>query len=853
MKTESGLPWGLVGLAAGAALVFSLGGYLVYRQETGAIRQQKYDELRAISELKAEGLTAWRQERLDTARLNSTGLVKELAGRWLAAPGGASAKTALLKRLRAIRDEHRYASVILTAPDGRVLLSLEDRLSQLGPESLRLVSQAVSARQALMGDFFSCPVCGGVHLDTAAPIPGPGGRPAAALILRTDPERFLYPLVQSWPVPSRTAETLLVRRAGGDVLFLNRLRHLSVPPLAFSHPISRADAPSVQAALGRTGVFEGKDYRGEAVLADVRRVPDTPWFMVSKVDTKEFLSEIRYRGAVIAVLVVLGVLMAGGLGLLAHSAREIAERQRSEKRLRILLDILQHPAPDLQGFLDYALEQAIQLTESRIGYIYFYHEDRRQFVLNTWSQEVMSQCSIAEPQTVYDLDKTGIWGEAVRQRQPIIVNDFPAPHPLKKGYPEGHAPLRRFMTVPVFSDEKIVAVVGVANKEGAYDEGDSLQLSLLMGAVWKSVESMQAGKALARSEQLLHAAMDSALDAVVLMDDSGKAAYWNPAAEAIFGFSAGEVVGKDIHSILMPPRYHGRYGEGFARFLKSGAGPVVGKVLELSARHQDGREIPIEISVAAIPRDGRFWSIGVIRDIAERKKLEAQRAELFQLLSHDLRTPLTAILAAMELAGDELKDDSHGEAGSMLDIAQRGGREMLDLIRGVLDEEMFAGSMKSGLVIQPLDVEERVRQMVESMGPSARMRRVSLRLDCRLGGAKVVADKRLLHRIVNNLLSNAVKFSPEGGEVLVGLAREGAAVRVSVTDCGPGIPADFKDKVFTPRAQARPEDKTQKGGAGLGLAGVKQMVEALGGRVGFASDPGVETTFFVTLPAAGGS
>jgi len=89
----------------------------------------------------------------------------------------------------------------------------------------------------------------------------------------------------------------------------------------------------------------------------------------------------------------------------------------------------------------------------------------------------MKECTIANPQTCYELDKTGIWGEAVRQRKPIIVNDFPAEHPLKKGYPEGHAPLSRFLTVPVFNEDQIVAVVGIANKARDYDESDVLQLT----------------------------------------------------------------------------------------------------------------------------------------------------------------------------------------------------------------------------------------------------------------------------------------------------------------------------------------------------------------------------------------
>lgn len=162
--------------------------------------------------------------------------------------------------------------------------------------------------------------------------------------------------------------------------------------------------------------------------------------------------------------------------------------RRNEARMRSLVDLFQYKIESVQGFLDYALDQAISLTASRVGYICFYDEESRQFTLNTWSKEVMRECSIREPRTVYQLDRTGIWGEAIRQHKPIMINDFQSPDPLKKGYPEGHVELYRFLTIPVITEGTIVAVVGVGNKESDYDERDILQLTLLMDAVWKVVE-----------------------------------------------------------------------------------------------------------------------------------------------------------------------------------------------------------------------------------------------------------------------------------------------------------------------------------------------------------------------------
>jgi PAS domain S-box-containing protein len=176
------------------------------------------------------------------------------------------------------------------------------------------------------------------------------------------------------------------------------------------------------------------------------------------------------------------------------TARKIFEDEikLDEARLESLLSINQHSTENIQDLLDFTLAEAIKLTESKIGYIYLYDEDKEEFALNTWSKEVMAQCAVVEKKTIYQLSKTGLWGEAVRQRQPIMVNDYEASNIYKRGLPEGHNFLKRYLTIPVISNERIVAVVGVANKETDYNESDIRQLNLMMDAVWMIVLRKQA-------------------------------------------------------------------------------------------------------------------------------------------------------------------------------------------------------------------------------------------------------------------------------------------------------------------------------------------------------------------------
>ena len=171
--------------------------------------------------------------------------------------------------------------------------------------------------------------------------------------------------------------------------------------------------------------------------------------------------------------------------------RSKKELLKNEARLTGLLKIAKYHAKDLQDLLDYALHEIVTLTESKIGYIYLYHEKDKVFVLNTWSKEVMSECAILNPKTIYQLENTGLWGEAVRQRKPIIVNDYAADNQLKKGTPHGHVKLESFLTIPIILHDEIIAVVGVANKETPYDDSDVRQLTLLMDSVWKMVQETE--------------------------------------------------------------------------------------------------------------------------------------------------------------------------------------------------------------------------------------------------------------------------------------------------------------------------------------------------------------------------
>lgn len=237
-------------------------------------------------------------------------------------------------------------------------------------------------------------------------------------------------------------------------------------------------------------------------------------------------------------------------------SRDISDRKRAEEevsfneaRLESLLRITRYHSESTQELLDYALEEAIKLTESKIGYIYFYDDIKKEFQLNTWSKDVMSECTVQEPDIVYQLDKTGIWGEAVRQEGPIIVNDFQAPHPLKKGYPEGHVKLYKYLTVPVFNSGKIVAVAGVANKEADYDESDIRQLTLLMDSVWRIIEEKRIGLELYQTESKYRSIFENAQEGIFRATPEGKIVLANKSMARMFGYDSPDELMENVTDV----------------------------------------------------------------------------------------------------------------------------------------------------------------------------------------------------------------------------------------------------------------------------------------------------------------
>lgn len=264
---------------------------------------------------------------------------------------------------------------------------------------------------------------------------------------------------------------------------------------------------------------------------------------------------------------------------------------------------------------------------------------------------------------------------------------------------------------------------------------------------------------------------------------------------------------------------------------------------------KDGSRFPVLLSVTAL-RDKAdmitgFLEVGI--DITERKQVERMKNEFISLVSHELRTPLTSIRGALGLVSGGVLGDIPPEARAMIDIANEDTERLVRLINGILDvEKIEAGKMDFHK--EQLDLVALVKQSIEKNRPFAMQSQVEFVFISDVSEAKVRADADRIIQVLTNLISNAIKFSPAHGYIHLGIERRDSYYRVSIKDEGPGIPEEFRDRLFQKFAQADSSASRRSGGSGLGLSISKAIVEKHRGRIGVDSIPGAGATFYFELP-----
>lgn len=299
-------------------LAIAISGHLSYSNFEEEFRHQAENQISAIAELKAAQLIDWRQERLiDAQSFYHNAVFSGLVERYFENPTDMETRKQIVSRLEYYQSHANYDGVCLLDAAGNHRLIVAANLEEFkkaDPLLMTQIAASLDSGNIIFLDFQRDPNAGGqIYISILIPLfaDQTDGRPLGILVFKINPETHLYSYINQWPIPSDTAESLLVRRDGEDVLFLNQLRFDQNAALNLRYPLTQTEIPAVKAVLGQTGLVEGPDYRGELVLADVRPIPDSSWFLVSKVDIVEVYAPLRERLWQTLLIVSLAILVAG--------------------------------------------------------------------------------------------------------------------------------------------------------------------------------------------------------------------------------------------------------------------------------------------------------------------------------------------------------------------------------------------------------------------------------------------------------------------------------------------------------------------------------------------------------------
>ncbi len=434
----------------------------------------------------------------------------------------------------------------------------------------------------------------------------------------------------------------------------------------------------------------------------------------------------------------------------------------------------------------------------------------------------------------------GIAGWVAEHDEPLVVPDVTADERFYSGADEEAGfETRTIAAVPISVQRRNIGVLEVINPRS--HEFSPLHLELLRSIAGLAGTAINHATLFSETQaaRLRYAGLfEDSIDPILITDLEGRVTDANHRAETFLGYSSADLLSRSV--LTLHKANEQRLPEDLSAL-------ELGQTIsyESEAELKGGKSVPIEIYVKRIDIERKPYLQWIVRDISERLALDELRADLTSMIFHDLRSPLGNVLSSLEVLKTSMKDDDEA-LQSVLAIALRSGRRLSRLIEQLLDLEQLETG-EAVIYKQKGSLSNLVVEAVEEVHPVAEGKGHVLSFDLGTESLPLVEmDAEMIRRVLINLLENAIKYSGTEGIISVALDRVDNELRVGVTDNGPGIPADDRERIF--EKFARVQRKGRPKGLGLGLAFCRLAVEAHGGRIWAESQPGQGSTFYFTLP-----
>jgi PAS domain S-box-containing protein len=376
-----------------------------------------------------------------------------------------------------------------------------------------------------------------------------------------------------------------------------------------------------------------------------------------------------------------------------------------------------------------------------------------------------------------------------------------------------------------------------------------------LAALRAELETLRAAEAGTRSEDRYRSVVDNVVDGIITIDARGLIRSFNPAAERIFGYQAAEMVGRNV-AMLMPEPYRGQHDGFIANYLKTGDARIIGIGREVVGQRRDGSVFPLELAVGEFRLDGERMFTGIVRDISQRKELEAQLLQAQKMesvgqlaggIAHDFNNQLGIILFDLDL----LIAQTEGNTALLHDL---GKIRRVVLRAAELTRKLLLFSRRQRMEFRPLNLNQQVREM-ERMLARLLGTQIQIHLQLTEGLWAIQADPGALDQMLINLALNARDAMPEGGALYLETRNvptpppaspyPGPLACLAVRDTGTGMEEKVRRRIFEPFFTTKDQ------GTGLGLAMVYGIVQSHRGWIAVDSSPGRGTRFEIFLPALG--